>query len=240
MKRFAVLSVGVLLAFGISALGRTLDYKAKDGFSITIPDDWDVIPEAQVAEVAENARKSAPNAPVPDFRYGFQAKAEKWFQYPYVVVAPSTKGRTSEAALNKLGSVDVAKSSSQLKETLSKLASDIQVGKMVYDPQTHTVWGTTDSVYPGVGKVRCLTGAVETEQGAIWVYCYAPADVYDKYNQVFANIISSVQLRDDLVYKPRASEALSADEIARRLGRVTGVMIGVAVLLYLMRKVARR
>lgn len=203
MRYFSRLLAALLIA--AKASGGTIDY-THDQFSITIPPDWVSIPEAEVSEKFKAIRKASPGATVPDSTYGYQARSEKWFSYPYVLVWVKRSGRTPEHHLQKLAKVDAQMSSDRLLSSADGLVSQFEMGKIAYDSTTHIIWMNSEATYPGVGKVDILNGSVQTEEGVIWVYGFALRDTFDSHKPTFVQITESIRPSEELRYKPRLTD----------------------------------
>jgi hypothetical protein len=220
MRMFVLLSLGdkspvvkhallriaaVIITTTVSA--ETFDYSSRDGFAITIPPGWQAIPESRIQEMVTALRKATPTATVPDFRYGYQAQSDRWFSYPYVLIWVNPSGRVLEHELEKVAKVDLSKSADELRSSMSDLISSFEVGKPAYDPGKHILWMTSEAIYSGVGKVGILSGAVQTEEGPIWVYGYALRDTFESYKPTFIGITESVRPTEALRYKRRFSDS---------------------------------
>jgi hypothetical protein len=191
--------------FATPLLAETFD-NTRDGFSIKIPPDWQPIPESKVAEMHAAARKAHPGFAVPDFRYGYQARSDQWFSYPYVLVAVKRSGRAPEHLLAELAKDDFSAHKEKFRSSAGGLVSAFEMGKAVYDPSTRILWATSEITYPKIGKVGILTGCVQTEEGGIWVYGYALRDAFDSHKPTFAQITESVRPTEALRYKPRLTD----------------------------------
>jgi uncharacterized membrane protein len=55
----------------------------------------------------------------------------------------------------------------------------------------------------GIGKVQGISGLIPTEKGYLQVHCYAEESNFQTYLPRFRQIVTSVAVSPDLVYKPR-------------------------------------
>ncbi len=214
---------------------------ARDGFRISIPPDWQEIPESKIAEKVAAVRKASPDIQVPDFQYGYQARSDQWFTYPYVLVSIKRSGRVPEYQLAKLQNVDWSVGGKAVQNLSDGQISHLEMGKVAYDPSTHIIWMASEATYPEVGKVGILNGSVQTQEGSIWVYGYALRDTFEANKPTFAQIAESVLPTEALRYKPRwtdsalvgvvveLAESLRGSDWARVAGK--GVAVGLLVLI---------
>jgi len=56
------------------------------------------------------------------------------------------------------------------------------------------------------GTVRVDSVSFLTERGLFTIHCYAPASQTDVYAPLFADIIASVRLGEDIAYRPRLAD----------------------------------
>src|SRR5205809_3861135 len=138
--------VKLLLTLATLVLARTLVAEtfsnARDNFTITIPPDWESIPEPAIAEKTAAIPNAAPHAPYPAFHYAYQARSDRWFSFPYVSVRVDRSGRLAEDRLQS-----IAKLSSQIHDKAQSLGAGVlpkfQMNTAFYDPSTHIIWVTS-------------------------------------------------------------------------------------------------
>ena len=177
-----------------------------DNLSISFPAEWVEIPKAELDQMSENVRKAAPNARPQPYNYGFQASAKS--QYPRVLVQLKTSGRWSEKAI-----ADMPRISSTTGETQARVSAlspsfaalNLQIGKLTYDPGRHLVWMTFQMTDGDGESIQGLSGLHPTNVGSIQVHCYSLKAEFDRYAPLFSEIITSVQIGDDLKYRARGS-----------------------------------
>jgi hypothetical protein len=104
----------------------------KNGFSISLPDEWVEIPRDVIDAYEKEIARLAPNAPAPHYDYGFQlGSSQNWFEYPYILVQINNTGRIPESQLEKFEAYNIQESLDKHKKGLSSIMSNIQAGKMV-------------------------------------------------------------------------------------------------------------
>ncbi len=74
---------------------------------------------------------------------------------------------------------------------------------MSYDETAHVFWMSSQFDLTNFGKILGLTVLIPTEKGGLWIYSYATESDFNDYLPAFRQIIASVGLSSELVYKSR-------------------------------------
>jgi len=202
----------------------------KNEFSIAIPDGWVEMPRDVIDAYEKEMANLAPNVPAQHFDYGFQLDETKnWFEHPYILVQIKNMGRIPDSQLEKLAGYSVQDTVKEYKDGLNSVATDIQIGRMIYDKQTKIIWMHIQSNVVYVGPVSGISGMIPTEKGFIQIVGYSLRDDYPKYDPVFRSIILSVAPEPSLVYKPKWSDNLPPVVSGIEWGRVLSKAIGGAI-----------
>jgi len=215
----------------------------RDGFAMSVPAGWKEIPAAVLKDYMDRMAQLAPNAPKQEFQGGFQlTSARQWFTYPYVLIQMRNTGRVPEGQFTKAAGIQGAteKGLKKAESQLSSILSESELTEPRYDPQKHALFMNVSMNVAGVGKVKMTSATLLSEKGTISVYCYAPVDDFAPYTKPFETMLDSVQLSEELRYKPRPSDANAVlgflDHVGR--GALRGAIIGalVGVVIFVMRR----
>lgn len=196
LRRVFVLALMLITvgAFGDSAL-------ATDAFSLTVPDEWIEIPPNVLTEVFDEARRASPGVEIPDYAFGYQlGTAERWMEYPYILVQVTNTGRIAESELREMAQVDVNAEMAESDATLPDLLSGFDFGTPVYDEESNIVWIASAFEVAGVGIVRAIIGLIPTQAGLLQFNAYAVEDTFQTWAPVFREVIASVKVVPDLRY----------------------------------------
>jgi hypothetical protein len=178
-----------------------------DGFSIDLPPGWIQIPSAAIAETTREVARRAPNAPTPHYDYGFQfGSPDRWFTYPYVLVQVKRTGRIPESEFAKLDKFSTADTAARLQDKIREIATDVEIGKMRYDPTSRIIWVNTGGNVADVGRFSGVSAIVPTEFGLIQFNGYALEQEFMGFLTVFHEIIGSLSAADSARYRSRAAD----------------------------------
>ena len=236
MKKIIVIAIAII---AVTAHGADFSQRiaTPSGIVLHLPAGWQQIPKdvltVQFAEVA----KQNPNLPKQTYEYGFQAPANQWFSYPYLLVRIQRTGRIPEVALKKIPNLDEMMDS-KMQETVEAVSAiaDAAMGKTVYDPTHRILWTSARMNYAGVGNIKMLVGGHLSEDGFVQVFGYAREADFPRYEALLHSIISSVELPAGLRYVPRATDnmplfhAIDWDKALSK-GIAGAVLGGIAVLI---------
>lgn len=257
LKGIGGFALAVALLFATTGFAEIID-NTQDGFAITIPFGWRIIPKPEIAVLNQSINSqynlekvSAYKAgKISDILYGYQAESDHWFSYPYVLVRINRAGKKSEGELGPSANADlIKKSAGEVLESVGAKDVNVEVGGATYDRSTHILWSMSETADPDLGKIRTLNGAVQTEEGAIWIDCYAPRETFEAYKPTFVQIIESVRPIDSLVYKAdversdshsnrgsnevhpnaRSQNVTGTGNFYRNIGAALGIILSVAL-----------
>jgi hypothetical protein len=211
MRPGAVGALAWLLATGMApsaAVAPTLSYP-QDGFSLTLPAGWVEMPRPVVQAYQAQLARLAPQGPRPIYKYGYQLRsAERWIQYPYILVNVSTRGRIPDHELDKIVARAVRGTEKEAEGRLGGIVSGLQFGQVTYDRGARILWMKTSMDVAGVGPIVGLSGMVLTKQGYVGVNGYASQAEFAKYAPIFEKITRSVTPDEENRYEPRWSDRL--------------------------------
>ena len=196
-----IAALAAALFISTNAWAGLLDYGLVSGFSIIVPDNWQVIPDPVMRGMAAKVHAARPDTLVPDFSYGFQANAGDWFSLPYCLLRVTKTGKMPEEKLAELPKVDFSKVTDSGHSSRQQVIVSAEGGKEIFDPATHIIWFTSKMDLPEGGEMGVLVGSVQTEQGALSLYCYAPRESFDNFKPLFIQMIESIHPVEALRYK---------------------------------------
>ncbi len=242
----------ILVALCVSAACRGADLpqtvQTKDGFTISLPADWVAIPKEALDRYSETIAKLAPKAERQTWDYGFQLPMRKhWFEYPYILVQVKRHGRVPEAQLKSVKRVEqqAQQGVDQVRDSISSVISNAQLGEAVYEPATHILWIRISMDVKTGGVVKGILATVLTEEGTIGIYGYALAADFEKYAPIFEAVARNAVVAENLEYRTRLTDSLPlSDRInwtlvlrAALIGAIAGcVPIAIIVLPRMLRK----
>lgn len=226
-----------LLVVGFSAFVplafATGDFQ-KPGFTLSLPDGWIEVPQDVLTSVSNELVRQAPNAKIRKYDYGFQLETgQHWMAYPYVLVQVSNSGRVPEHQLKSMPKMDLNEMFKNKAADLKSIMSNATLGQMQYDETAHVVWITFQSDVVDIGKVQGISGLIPTEKGYLQVHCYAEESNFQTYLPAFRQIVTSVAVSPELVYKPRwtdNSPILSGMDWSQVAVKAIGGAIGGAII----------
>lgn len=205
-----------------------------DGFAMRLPPGWIQIPQAAIAEVKQELERQSPTVKLPHYNFAFQfGSPDEWFTYPYVVIQVKRTGRISEAQLSKLDKLSTDDASKSLQDKARSLMTEIEIGKMRYDPVSRIIWTNIGANVTEVGRVSGISAAVPTEYGLLQISGFAKEREFMAFLLVFHELIASVEVDERVKYQLRQAEKpsfLSSVDWKSILGyAITGAVIaGVA------------
>jgi hypothetical protein len=202
-----------------------------DHLTISIPADWVEIPKAELDQMAADIRAAAPNAKPQPYNHGFQISTGS--KYPRVVVQVKTSGRWPEKAIAQLPRLSGEDIQRKVESEMPGLAAlNIQIGKLAYDPIRQIAWLRMQFTGDEGETIQGLSGIHPTNVGAIQVNCYASTVTLEKYAPLFSEIITSVQVDEELKYRERSALGRAIGSFGE-LGTsaVTGAVGGIACIL---------
>ena len=232
MQRTKII-VLLVLFITIVAIGKASgnELHQKNGFSITLPDEWVEMPRDIIDLYENKVSKQAPNAKKQHYDYGFQLESSNnWFEYPYILVQIKNTGRIPENQLEKLENYSFKDTINKSKKDMSSLMSDIQAGKMYYDKHEKIIWVRIEMNVVNVGIVSGLCCMVPTEKGFIQVNGYSLRNKFSNYEPFFRSVSMSVSPEPGLVYKPKWSDSLPPVISGIDWGKVAGKAIAGAII----------
>ena len=178
------------------------EFKAPEGFSITVPKSWTDIPIDVLQEHSKNL-KEIPETKDSVYNYGFQRKFKsEWFEFPYILIMINEKERISPKELADIEKFrkETKEITKKIKKKFGSMAPEISIETAVYDQKHQCLWSEQILDYGFNINVKCLSGTLLTDKGSINVICYDLEPDYRRRKNLFRKIIQSVKLDENLVY----------------------------------------
>jgi hypothetical protein len=235
MSRLWFFAVVMLALVNPPALGGTFNFQ-NEGFSLTFPPGWIVIPKEVLDQAQAEMAASMPNAPRPNYDYAIQfGNRDQWFSYPYVLIKVIKTGRPSESQLRKVDKFDAQDYSKDIAGSLRPALTQIEVGKMRYDSMNRVVWMNTGSSVSEVGMVSGISAMLPTEYGVVHLIGYAKEQDFLGFLSVFEEVVRSASFSDSVKYQTRISDHLpgwlSAISIEKLIiSAIIGAALGIIAL----------
>ena len=107
------------------------------------------------------------------------------------------------------------------------------MGKLTYDATRRIAWLRMQFTSEDSHKVQSFSGLHPTNVGSVQVHCYALMPDFERYVDVFSEIVTSVQIDDEWKYRDRSAAAAFFDT-PRASGAVGGIVA--AIVLGLLRR----
>jgi len=201
-----LMALAILLPLPVVA--GTVNFQ-EAGFSLTFPPGWIAIPREIIAQAQVEMARAAPNAPKLQYDHAFQfGSKEQWFNYPYILIQIKRTGRVPEPQLEKLDKFDSTETSQKLQKSVGQLMSEVEIGKMRYDPAARVIWINTGSNVAELGRVSGISAIIPTEFGVIQMMGYAKEQDFMGFLSSFHDIVRSATFADGVKYQPQASDRL--------------------------------
>lgn len=198
----------IVIFWVVPSMYATTPHK-EDGFTISCPNGWIVIPKDVIDAQQEEVASYVPEAAANNYLTGFQLEgAKKWFEYPYILVLVNTQGRIPESQLEKMDEYPLQERLDKDKEKFSPIMSDFKVGKMYYNKQLKIIWLRMQSNLTVVGPITGISAMIPTEKGYILVSGYSLEPEFKAHESTFQTVAMSVIPDSDLAYKPKWSDSL--------------------------------
>jgi hypothetical protein len=206
----------------------------KDGFSISIPDDWREIPREVLDDYERGMKKADPKASVPHNDYGFSLKsAEDWFDTPCILLQINKAGRIPESLLKQRFPPDaVQEGLDDLEEFYDNVMKmDANDVKLLYDKEKKILWISMKMNVKDFGETYGLSGMIMTEIGYILATGTALAQEYPQYESVFRSVILSISPEPALAYRPRWWDKLPPFLVSQGVTRILQQLTSLAFFL---------
>jgi len=173
-----------------------------DGFVMDLPPGWVQIPAEAVEQAEKEVARRAPNARHPHSDYALQfGNRGQWFTYPYVLIHVDRQGRIPEPELAKADNFSSNAATAKATDALQNIASELDIGKMRYDPATHVLWVNTGSNVTGIGRVLGTSAIVPTQHGHIDVSGYSLERDFVGFVSVFHDLVNSITPEPSMKYQ---------------------------------------
>lgn len=203
----------------------------KNGYVISLPDEWIEIPSEVLEKYEKMVSVLAPNAKKQHYDCGFQLSGkENWLDYPYVIIQVKNTGRITESELAKIQDFSMQKTLDEEGKNFSAVMSNIQAGDMIYDKENKIIWMRVEADVKEIGPISGISGMILTEKGLIQVNAYSLKEDYATYEPVFRSIVKSVTPSPELAYKSKWFDSLPVSLTGINWGKVGSKAVGGAII----------
>jgi len=202
----SILSVLLVLTFSIPSISEEITLPAGNDYDISIPSDWLEIPKEVLEQYQTTVSETTGQNQT--YEYGYQSsKNENWLEYPYVLVQVKHTGRISEGHLKNFKKIESEYNEGieKLKESAGDLFSNMSMGEPLYDSSIHVLWSNAMMNVQGVGRVKGIIAVKLTEYGFIQFMGYGLEQNFIKYEDMYRNMVYSINLKESDIYKPRVT-----------------------------------
>ena len=210
----------VVAAAAMSVAAAPLEYTGPVlHYHFTLPEGWVQIPADVVKQTMQNVTKDMRERR-PEYTAGFQAAAEKFFTYPYMLV--------QEFPAENMALSDIATQMDNLqKKSLQTLTTDealknIGMGQSTIDTRRNMVLVNMRLDVKDVGPLKALTVSCPGRKGVAQLHFYARENDYATYAPVFEQILDSFAFEKGYEYRKPL--------IAERAWFAAGVIAGAVVI----------
>ena len=181
-------------------------FRAAEGFSIFLPDNWVRVPEKAVSERFSPFADAKPDS-VPGMPYAFQARgSEAWFTPPVLMIMIDYSGRMPESEVT-----DRAFREEKMKEGADETTSELQrhgvkevdvVGEhgTRYDADKHILWSRTTTRGENDETTSIFVATILTQKGFIQLTFLPDSSEIERQQALFVAIAEGAKLDESLAY----------------------------------------
>jgi hypothetical protein len=141
-------------------------------------------------------RKQSSQPLTADYEAAFQKSAKNYFTCPYIVIAIDQSGRVPGATLGQNlttaeGERALEKELQKVRNKLSRLIQDVEMGKTIYDKDRKTIFMTYELNLPRGGKKRVVSYSILSNYGGVWIHFYSTVEGLESSLPYLTQIIDS-------------------------------------------------
>ena len=193
----------VLFSIIVNLSAKDIIIKADKYYNIKIPNNWIKIPKNKLIELENNIFRTSGIVSV--YNYGYQTTEKHWFEYPYVLIMVSDKGKVNEKRLK-----NYKKIKSSMNDAINIVnskekdyISNISFGETLYESENHILWSKMNIDTKEYGKVQAISAIKLTEYGFIQFNGYSLEKDMFKYEPIFKRMIYNIKLKEKNRYKSK-------------------------------------
>jgi len=220
------------LIMPVQAVELTQEFKAQDGFTMYLPDDWVEIPNEVLKQHSEKVNQLVPQIGKQVYDYGFQsAPADNWMNHPYILIQVKRTGRIPEEELKKYKQVHEVFSEhiGDVEDVVSGILSNTQLGETLYDAENRILWMNISFDLQRIGRINAQIAVKLTDFGVIQVTGYATEDTFSTYQPLFQKIARQIYLDNIIKYKPGAAWNISTDGVINTVNTLKVIIWGTII-----------
>lgn len=195
-----LLAVLLIMGYTITYSIASHEFNIDSGVNITLPEDWDIIPDEIIEEVMNNLLKES-NIEIPKYDYGFQKDTTNgYFIFPYFLVQINNGKRVPESEIESLNELTDAFNTSAKEQDFAGLITNISVGDFYYDSTGKRIIGVTETT-SNDAKLKGINVIQLTQNGYINLYFYSLEPDFNQYDEEFFQIINNIHVDSPYEYK---------------------------------------
>ena len=204
---FVVLLLSPISLSGAEPMRRVVVYGGH--VSLEVPVSWQEIPAEALEFHSLRAAEASGGKTAEIYQHGFRpGDPETDFSLPQILIQIRESGRLAYGQFLHLPPLAELQSEGEqrLSERAGPMLNRVELDEVSFDRASFSlrVTNTLDLIVEGIARVD--TFSFLTERGLFTIHCYAPASQTDVYAPLFADIIASVRLDEDIAYRPRLGD----------------------------------
>ena len=210
MARLIPILAAILAAVSVSGTEPVRQVSVYDGHvSLEVPVSWQEIPTEVLEFFSLRAAEASGGRTAEIYQHGFRpGDPEMDFALPQILIQIRESGRLAYGQFLHLPPLAELRSDGEqrLAERAGPMLNWVELDEVSFDHASFSLRVTNILDLTVEGIVRVDTFSFLTERGLFTIHCYAPASQTDVYAPLFADIIASVRLDEDIAYRPRLAD----------------------------------
>jgi len=176
---------------------------------LEVPISWQEIPTEVLEFYSLRAAEASGGRTAEIYQHGFRpGDPEIDFSLPQILIQIRESGRLAYGQFLHLPPLAELRGDGKqrLAERAGPMLNRVELDEVSFDRASFSLRVTNSLDLTVEGTVRVDTFSFLTERGLFTIHCYAPASQTDMYAPLFADIIASVRLGEDIAYRPRLAD----------------------------------
>ncbi len=210
LNRLFAIVVLLLSPISLSGAEPVRQVSVYDGLvSIEVPISWQEIPTEVLEFYSLRAAEASGGRTAEIYQHGFRpGDPEIDFSLPQILIQIRESGRLAYGQFLHLPPLAELRGDGEqrLAERAGPMLNRVELDEVSFDRASFSLKVTNSLDLTVEGTVRVDTFSFLTERGLFTIHCYAPASQTDMYAPLFADIIASVRLGEDIAYRPRLAD----------------------------------
>ncbi|MCK5377100.1 MAG: hypothetical protein KAJ97_08470, partial [Acidobacteria bacterium] len=177
--------------------------------SLEVPVSWQEIPTEVLEFFSLRAAEASGGKTAEIYQHGFRpGDPEMDFALPQILIQIRESGRLAYGQFLHLPPLAELRSDGEqrLAERAGPMLNWVELDEVSFDHASFSLRVTNTLDLRVEGIVRVDSVSFLTERGLFTIHCYAPASQTGVFAPLFADIIASVRLGEDIAYRPRLAD----------------------------------